>query len=127
MSDNGPNTARPKNYPEDLREIVAEALPKIGAELDSLRHLVANGSLEVLQEIGELKFVFESFKSRIEESMLSNDDAHKRTHQLLSQILGQYDTSREDFEAFQLSTNNAIAEIRRRIGHTNGSSNGAHY
>lgn len=127
MADDSPTTTRPRHFPEDLRAIIAEALPKIGAELDSLRHLVANGSLEVLQEIGELKFSFESFKGRVEESMLSNDDGHSKTQQMLSQLLADRDTDRQDFDSFQRSTNVAIAEIRRKIGRTNGSSNGAHY
>ena len=125
MSDESPNTTRPRHYPEDLRDIVAEALPKIADELEALKFLASNSGLETLKEIGDLKFAFESWRDRILESMALNDAGHSKTQLMLTRLLSETESAKADFEAFQEKTNDAIGELRRRINSTNGSSNGS--
>ena len=117
MTEDSPNTVRPRKYPEDLRAVVAEALPKIAEELDSLRFQVGNGNLSFLQELGDLKFSFESFRDRITEASEMEQDGHSKTHTMLSRLLGEMGSLEEDFETFKTATNEAIAEIRRRTAH----------
>lgn len=115
MKDEATNTLRPRNFPADIRAIVREALWTIADELDGIRDLAANGNLAVLQDIGALKADLDAFMQRVSLQLESDHTGHGETQRMLGQLMGGIESRDADFEAFRNSTNEAIAELKRKM------------